>query len=382
MDVKVKEPELVLDGVIENSAAGGELATVQTEELVKAEEFTPEELAKIDAFAKKIDLHDTNLVMQYGASSQKKLSDFSDATLKNVRSKDMGEIGKILAQLVTDVKAVGQEEKGIKGFFNKKANQIEAMKARYQKSEVSVNKIAEELEKHQASLIKDVAMLDRLYDENKVYFKELGMYIAAGEKKLAEVRNTELKELREKAMQTKDPEDAQEADDLAHKCERFEKKLYDLKLSRNICLQNAPQIRMVQNADIQMSEKIQSTLVNTLPLWKSQMVLGLGIAHSKEAADAQHMVSEATNEMLKKNAEVLHMATTESAREAERGIVDIETLQQTNQQLIDTIDEVIRIQDEGRAKRKEAEKELIRIEAELKTKLLEASAQPTNAEQV
>ena len=290
----------------------------------------------------------------------------------------MGEVGKILADLVADVKAVGKEDKGIKGFFNRKSSQIDALKARYEKSEVSVNRIAEELEKHQASLIKDVAMLDRLYSENKVYFKELGMYIAAGEKKLTEVRADELTALRAKAAQTQDPEDAQEADDLANKCERFEKKLYDLKLSRNICLQNAPQIRMVQNADIQMSEKIQSTLVNTLPLWKSQMVLGLGIAHSKEASDAQHIVSEATNEMLKKNAETLQMATTESARESERGIVDIETLQQTNQTLIDTIDEVIQIQEEGRAKRQEAEKELVRIEDELKTKLLDASAEQTN----
>ncbi len=377
MDTKIKEPELVLDG-IETAAVENEVAVSQSKELISEEDFTPEEIEKINAFAEKIDLHDTNLVMQYGASSQKKLTEFSDATLKNVRSKDMGEVGKILAELVTDVKAVGKEDKGIKGFFNRKASQIDALKARYEKSEVSVNRIAEELEKHQASLIKDVAMLDRLYDENKVYFKELGMYIAAGEKKLAEVRQGELQELRAKAAQTKDPEDAQEADDLANKCERFEKKLFDLKLSRNICLQNAPQIRMVQNSDIQMSEKIQSTLVNTLPLWKSQMVLGLGIAHSKEAAEAQHLVSDATNEMLKKNAETLQIATTESARESERGIVDIETLQQTNQTLIDTIDEVIRIQEEGRAKRKEAEKELIRIENELKTKLLDASAGQTN----
>lgn len=380
MDTKIKEPELVLEGVTTAEIAG-EVAAVQTQEIVKEDEFTPEELAKIDEFAKKIDLHDTNLIMQYGANSQKKLSDFSDATLKNVRAKDMGEVGKILANLVADVKSVGKEDKGIKGFFNRKASQIDALKARYEKSETSVNKIAEELEKHQASLIKDVAMLDRLYDENKVYFKELGMYIAAGKKKLEEVRTGELQELRDKAQQTKDPEDAQDADDLANRCERFEKKLYDLELSRNICLQNAPQIRMVQNSDIQMSEKIQSTLVNTLPLWKSQMVLGLGIAHSKEASEAQHMVSEATNDMLKKNAETLQMATTESARESERGIVDVETLQQTNQTLINTIDEVIRIQEDGRAKRKEAEKELARIENELKTKLLEASAGQTVVKQ-
>ena len=377
MDTKIKEPELVLDG-IETVTTAKEVAVSQSKELISDEDFTPEELVKINEFAEKIDLHDTNLIMQYGASSQKKLTEFSDATLKNVRAKDMGEVGKILADLVADVKAVGKEDKGIKGFFNRKSSQIDALKARYEKSEVSVNRIAEELEKHQASLIKDVAMLDRLYSENKVYFKELGMYIAAGEKKLTEVRADELAALRAKAAQTQDPEDAQEADDLANKCERFEKKLYDLKLSRNICLQNAPQIRMVQNADIQMSEKIQSTLVNTLPLWKSQMVLGLGIAHSKEASDAQHIVSEATNEMLKKNAETLQMATTESARESERGIVDIETLQQTNQTLIDTIDEVIQIQEEGRAKRQEAEKELVRIEDELKTKLLDASAEQTN----
>ena len=380
MDTKIKEPELVLDG-IETAAVENEVAVSQSQELISDDDFTPEELAKIDAFSKKINLHDTNLVMQYGASSQKKLSDFSDATIKNVRSKEMGEIGKVLAELVTDVKAVGREDKGVKGFLNRKVSKIDALKARYEKSEVSVNRIAEELEKHQAALIKDVAMLDRLYDENKVYFKELGMYIAAGEKKLAEVREGELTELRAKAAETKDPQDAQEADDLAHKCERFEKKLYDLKLSRNICLQNAPQIRMVQNSDIQMSEKIQSTLVNTLPLWKSQMVLGLGIAHSKEAAEAQHLVSEATNDMLKKNAETLHIATTESARESERGIVDIETLQQTNQTLIDTIDEVIRIQEEGHVKRLEAERELVRIENELKTKLLEASAGQTNVQQ-
>ena len=230
MDTKIKEPELVLDG-IETAAVENEVAVSQSQELISDDDFTPEELAKIDAFSKKINLHDTNLVMQYGASSQKKLSDFSDATLKNVRSKDMGEIGKVLAELVTDVKAVGREDKGVKGFLNRKVSKIDALKARYEKSEVSVNRIAEELEKHQAALIKDVAMLDRLYDENKVYFKELGMYIAAGEKKLAEVREGELAELRAKAAETKDPQDAQEADDLAHKCERFEKKLYDLKLS-------------------------------------------------------------------------------------------------------------------------------------------------------
>ena len=372
MDTKLLEPELVLDG-LSMPTGKAEIAVQEKQELIADEEFTPEELQKIEAFSEQIDLHDTNLVMQYGASSQKKLTEFSDAALANVRSKDMGEVGKILAELVTDVKAVGKEEKGIKGLFNKGTSKIDAMKARFEKSEKSVNQIAAELEKHQAALIKDVSMLDHLYDENLLYFKELGMYIAAGQKKLDAVRAGELAELRARAVESGRPEDAQAADDLASMCDRFERKLYDLKLSRNICLQNAPQIRMVQNADTLMSEKIQSTLLNTLPLWKSQMVLGLGIAHSKEAAEAQHLVSQATNEMLIKNAETLQMATTETARESERGIVDIETLTKTNQTLIDTIDEVIRIHEEGRTKRQEAEKELIRIESELKAKLLESS---------
>ena len=372
MQTKTLEPELVLEG-IKIPTDKMEIAAPKTAELIPDEEFTPEEQERINAFAEQIDLHNTNLVMQYGASSQKKLTEFSDAALQSVKTKDMGEVGKILADLVTDVKSIGKEQKGIKGLFNKGANKIDAMKARYEKSEQNVNKIAEELEKHQAALIKDVSMLDRLYEENLVYFKELGMYIAAGQKKLDEVRNGELEELRKKAKESGRPEDAQAADDLASMCDRFERKLHDLKLSRNICMQNAPQIRLVQNSDTLMSEKIQSTLVNTLPLWKSQMVLGLGIAHSKEAAEAQHMVSEATNDMLKKNAETLQMATTETAREAERGIVDIETLEQTNQTLIDTIDEVIRIHDEGRTKRMEAEIQLLRIETELKEKLLESS---------
>ena len=373
MDTKIKEPELVLDG-IETAAVENEVAVSQSQELISDDDFTPEELAKIDAFSKKINLHDTNLVMQYGASSQKKLSDFSDATLKNVRSKDMGEIGKVLAELVTDVKAVGREDKGVKGFLNRKVSKIDALKARYEKSEVSVNRIAEELEKHQAALIKDVAMLDRLYDENKVYFKELGMYIAAGEKKLAEVREGELAELRAKAAETKDPQDAQEADDLAHKCERFEKKLYDLKLSRNICLQNAPQIRLVQTNAVILSDKIQSTLVNTLPLWKNQMVIALGMAHSKEAIKAQQMVTNATNEILSENAEMLHQSTVEIATENERGVVDIETLQHTNEELIATLDDLIRIQDEGREKRRNAEIELTNIEQQLKERLTQAGS--------
>ena len=372
MESKILEPELDLEGM-DFLKENAEVAVPQSTELLPEEEFSPEELEKINAFAEKIDLHDTNLVMQYGSSSQKKLTEFSDAALQSVKTKDMGEVGKILAELVTDVKSVGKEQKGIRGLFSKSGSKIDAMKARYEKSEANVNRIAEELEKHQAALIKDVSMLDRLYEENLVYFKELGMYIAAGQKKLDAVREGELAELRAKAVESGRPEDAQAADDLASMCDRFERKLYDLKLSRNICLQNAPQIRMVQNSDTLMSEKIQSTLLNTLPLWKSQMVLGLGIAHSKEAAEAQHLVSEATNDMLKKNAETLQMATTESAIESERGIVDIETLEQTNQTLIDTIDEVIRIHEEGRTKRAEAEKELVRIENELKTKLLEAS---------
>ena len=334
--------------------------------------LSEEEKKIVNEFASKIDIKDSNMVMQYGAAAQKNIADFSEAALNNVRTKDLGSIGEDLASLVVELKNVGvPEKKGIAGFFQKKKNELESIKASYTKAEGNVNKIVQQLENHQIVLMKDIAMFDQMYTLNTKYYKELTMYIIAGKKRLADARNIELEELRKKAEETGAQEDAQKYNDYANLCNRFEKKLHDLELTRMVSLQTAPQIRLIQNNDIAMSEKIQSTIVNTIPLWKSQMVLALGIAHSGQAAKAEREVNDLTNDLLKKNADTLKMATIETAKETERGIVDMETLKHTNETLISTLDEVMKIQEEGRAKRAEAEVELNRIENELKSKLLE-----------
>lgn len=335
--------------------------------------LSQQERQMVDDFAEKIELSNSNVILQYGSGAQKKIADFSENALNNVRTKDLGEVGEMLSNVVTELKSfdVEEEEKGFFGFFKRTSNKLTAMKAKYDKAEANIDKIANALENHQVQLLKDVAMLDKMYELNKVYFKELSMYILAGKKKLAQVKSTELPALTEKAKKTNLPEDAQAANDLSSLCNRFEKKLHDLELTRMISIQMAPQIRLVQSNDTLMSEKIQSTLVNTIPLWKSQMILALGITHSQQAAQAQHEVTDMTNELLRKNAATLKMATIETAKESERGIVDIETLRNTNENLISTLDEVIRIQQEGRQKRNEAEQELSRIENELKQKLLD-----------
>ncbi len=335
--------------------------------------LTPEEKKMVDDFSAQIDLANTNLVLQFGSGAQKKIADFSETALANVRTKDLGEVGDVLSSVVTQLKSfdVDEEEKGFFGFFKKNANKVTALRAKYEKAEGNINQISTVLENHQVQLMKDAAMLDKMYEMNKVYFKELSMYILAGKKKLADVQANELPALVEKASKTGLPEDAQAANDLANLCNRFEKKIHDLELTRMISIQMAPQIRLVQGNDTLMSEKIQSTLVNTIPLWKSQMVLALGVAHSQQAASAQHAVTDMTNELLKKNAETLKMATIETAKESERGIVDIETLTHTNEMLISTLDEVLQIQQDGRTRRKDAEAELGRIETQLKQKLLE-----------
>ena len=334
--------------------------------------LSDEERQMVDNFVGQIDLDNSNAILQYGVGTQKKMADFSETALKNVKTKDLGEVGDLLSGVVTELKSFdAEEEKGFLGFFKKQSNKITAMKAKYDKTEVNVNKICDVLEGHQVQLMKDVAMLDKMYDQNLAYFKELSMYILAGKKKLAQVREQELPQLREQAQRSGQPEDAQAAKDLENKCERFEKKIHDLELTRMISIQTAPQIRLVQNNDTLMVEKIQSTVVNTIPLWKSQMVLALGVAHSNQAAEAQREVTDMTNELLKKNAEKLKMATIETAKESERGIVDMETLKATNESLISTLDEVMKIQQEGHQKRQEAEAEINRLENELKGKLLE-----------
>ncbi len=327
----------------------------------------------VNDFAEKIQIGNSNLVLQYGSGAQKKIADFSEAALNNVRTKDMSEVGEMLTNVVVELKKfnVDEEEKGLFSFFKRSGNKISTYKAKYSSAEANVNRICNVLEDHQVQLMKDIAMLDKMYELNKVYFKELSMYILAGKKKLAEVESTELPAAQEKARRTGLPEDAQAANDLSAMCNRFEKKLHDLELTRTISIQMAPQIRLIQNNDTLMTEKIQSTLVNTIPLWKSQMVLALGVAHSQQAADAQKAVTDMTNELLRKNAETLKMSSIETAKQSERGIVDIETLKTTNESLISTLDEVMRIQQEGRQKRQEAETELRRIENDLKNKLLE-----------
>lgn len=335
--------------------------------------LSEEEKCMVRDFSEKIDLRNSNAILQYGAGTQKKMADFSEKALENVKTKDMGEIGDMIADLVTELKSfdVEEEEKGIGAFFKKRANKITALKAKYDKTEVNVNKITTVLESHQIQLIKDAQMLDRMYDMNLTYFKELSMYILAGKKKLQNAREKELTELRNKALASGLPEDAQAAKDYEGLIDRFEKKIHDLELTRTVALQTAPQIRLVQGSDTVMAEKIQSTIVNTIPLWKSQMVIALGVEHSTQAAEAQRAVSDMTNELLKKNADRLKVATIEAAKESERGIVDIETLKHTNESLISTLDEVMKIQTEGRAKRAAAESELQSMENELKAKLLE-----------
>lgn len=335
--------------------------------------LTEEEKKMVDDFSSQIDLHNTNGILQYGAGTQKKMADFSEAALNNVRTKDLGEVGDMLTNVVTELKSfeTEEEEKGFFSFLKKPANKITNMKAKYEKAEVNVDRICQVLEGHQVQLMKDVAMLDKMYEQNLVYFKELSMYILAGKKKLNQVRNTELVQLVEKAKLSGLPEDAQAAKDLEGLCNRFEKKIHDLELTRMISIQTAPQIRLVQNSDTMMVEKIQSTVVNTIPLWKSQIVLALGVEHASQAAQAQRQVTDMTNQLLRKNAEVLKMASVESAKESERGVVDLETLQNTNAALISTLDEVMQIQADGRAKRQAAEVELRKMEDELKNKLLE-----------
>lgn len=335
--------------------------------------LSEEEKRMVEQFSEKIDIRNTSAVLQYGVGTQKKMADFSEKALDKVKTKDLGEVGDLVTGLVTELKSfdVEEEEKGFFGFFKKTGNKLTAMKAKYEKAEVNVEKIVQVLEGHQIQLLKDVDMLDKMYELNLVYFKELTMYILAGKKKLAEVRATELAELVAKANQSGLPEDAQAAKDLDSMCNRFEKKLHDLELTRMIAIQTAPQIRLVQNSDTMMAEKIQSTVVNTIPLWKSQMVIALGIAHSTQAARAQRQVTDMTNELLKKNASALKMATIETAKESERGIVDMETLRSTNENLISTLDEVLKIQQEGRAKRAAAEGELRNMEDQLRQKLLE-----------
>ena len=369
---EIETPSLTLEPELDLEPAQ-EAAPVPPEEpAIPQPVLSPAEQKMVADFAAKIDIENTNQILQYGAGTQKKMADFSDTALANVRTQDLGEVGDLLVNVMGELKGLDQEEeKGIFGFFKKQSNKLELMKSKYTKAEVNVEKICSALEQHQVRLLKDSAVLDKMYDQNLAYFKELTMYILAGKQKLQDVREGKLKELEATAQRTGLAEDAQAARDLAEKCNRFEKKIYDLELTRTISIQTAPQIRMIQNNDTVMVEKIQTTLVNTIPLWKNQMVLALGIAHSTEAATAQRQVNDVTNALLKKNAEALHMASVETAKEAERGIVDIETLKKTNQDLIATLDDVMKIQAEGRQKRLAAEAEMAKMEADLKNKLLE-----------
>lgn len=374
-------PKLILEPFGDEASAKeelyGEIAKKDSNQIEKPafdeSTLTSEERKMINDFANQIDLTKSNQILQYGVGAQKKIADFSESALNNVRTKDLGEIGEMLSSVVTELKSfdADEEEKGFFGLFKKSSNKLTAMKAKYDKAEVNINKICESLEANQIQLLKDIAMLDKMYDLNKTYFKELSMYILAGKKKLDKVQKEELPALMEKSAASGLPEDAQAVNDLIAICNRFEKKIHDLELTRMISIQMAPQIRLVQGNDTIMAEKIQSTIVNTIPLWKGQMVLALGVTHSGQAAKAQREVTDMTNELLRKNAEILKTATIDTAKESERGIVDIETLRITNESLISTLDEVMRIQTEGRQKRKEAEIELNRIEKELKSKLLE-----------
>ena len=351
-----------------------EVKKVEEEKPKEIEEdtLTVEEKKMVEDFVEKIDLTNSNSILQYGVGAQKKIADFSETALNNVKTKDLGAIGDMLSNVVVELKNFEntEEKKGFLGIFKKPVQKFEDMKVKYTKVEGNINNICTALEKHQIQLLKDISMLDKMYEINKVYFKELTMYILAGKKKLDKVRNEDLSKLAEKARLSGRTEDAQEANDLAALCDRFEKKIHDLELTKMISLQMAPQIRLIQNNDTLMSEKIQSTIVNTIPLWKSQIVLAVGVEHSANAVKVQNEVTNMTNELLRKNAETLKMSTIETAKASERGIVDIETLRQTNESLISTLDEVMRIQEEGREKRKAAEEELHNIEEQLKTKLL------------
>ena len=344
----------------------------QEENVMDENVLTEEERKMAEQFARQIDLTNSTMILQYGAGTQKKMADFSETALDNVRTKDLGEVGNLLGSVVQELKDFDEEEeRGFFGIFKKQANKLQSLKTKYASAEANVNQICKVLEGHQVQLMKDIAVLDKMYELNLTYFKELTMYILAGKKKLREVQETELADMRMKAQRSGLAEDAQAARDLEAMCQRFEKKIHDLELTRMVSIQTAPQIRLVQNNDTIMAEKIQSTIVNTIPLWKSQMVLALGVAHSRQAAEAQREVTDMTNELLKKNAETLKMATVETAKESERGIVDMETLKTTNESLISTLDEVMQIQAEGRQKRQEAEVEIRKMEQELKEKLLQ-----------
>lgn len=378
MDEKI--PQLTLTPNLEKEP---ELVPVKQEDLIEKAEKAPEagpdlsmlseaEQQAVLAFSSQIDLTDSGQVLQYGAAAQKNIADFSETALSKVQTRDLGEIGDMVTSLVVELQGMEEpEKKGIAGLFRKAQVNAKELKAKYSKAEANVDKIAEQLEGQKLTLMKDVAVMDQMYDKNLEYFKELTMYILAGQKKLAEERGTTLIQLREKAQKSGLAEDAQAANDFENKCERFEKKLHDLELTRVISLQTAPQIRMIQNNDTLMMEKIQTSIMNTIPLWKNQMVLTLGIQDSQRAMEAQRKVTNMTNQLLQRNADMLKMATVETAREAERGIVDIETLKHTNESLISTLDEVLQIQTEGAKQRREAEQELRRIEGELKQKLLE-----------
>ena len=372
LDAAPAAPTLTLDPAADEKiiAESKKATPVQVEDTP----LSPEEQKMVNDFAEKIDITNSQMVLQYGAASQKKLSDFSETALSRVKTKDMGETGELITNLISELQgfdATTEQPKGIFGFFKKTSNSIEQLKTRYDSADKNVERIKAQLEDHQVTLMKDITMLDKMYELNLVYFKELTMYILAGKKKLAEVRANDLKAAQEKAQRTQLPEDAQAARDLADLCDRFEKKLYDLELTRNVSIQMGPQIRLIQSNDTMMAEKIQTTIVNTIPLWKNQMVLALGIAHSRQAMQAERAVTDATNELLKKNAATLKQGTIEIAKESERGIVDIETLQQTNKQLIETLDELNKIRADGKAKRANAEQELGRIEGELRQKMLE-----------
>ena len=372
-DFEMETPSLTLEPDLGEFAKKEEVIPKnQPQKEEEAPVLTPEEQKIVNDFAAKIDIENTNQILQYGAGTQKKMADFSDTALENVKTQDLGEIGELISNVVGELKDFDVQEEGkFFGFFRKQTSKMENLKNKYDKAQANVEKITDSLQQHQVRLMKDSAMLDKMYEQNLNYFKELTMYILAGKKKLEETRNGKLAEMKNKAALSGLPEDAQAARDLDEKCSRFEKKLHDLELTRTIAMQTAPQIRLIQNNDTVMVEKIQTTIVNTIPLWKSQMVLALGIAHSAEAAQAQRQVTDITNELLRKNAETLHMATVETAKESERGIVDIETLRKTNADLIQTLDDVMRIQMEGRQKRQAAEMEMHRMEEELKRKLLE-----------
>lgn len=371
-DFEMETPSLTLEPDLGEFEKKEEVLPKKQTQKEEVPVLTPEEQKMVNDFAAKIDIENTNQILQYGAGTQKKMADFSDTALENVKTQDLGEIGELISNVVGELKDFDVQEEGkFFGFFRKQTSKIENLKNKYDKAQVNVEKITDSLQQHQVRLMKDSAMLDKMYEQNLNYFKELTMYILAGKKKLEETRNGKLAEMKNKAALSGLLEDAQAARDLDEKCSKFEKKLHDLELTRTIAMQTAPQIRLIQNNDTVMVEKIQTTIVNTIPLWKSQMVLALGIAHSAEAAQAQRQVTDITNELLRKNAETLHMATVETAKESERGIVDLETLQKTNADLIQTLDDVMRIQMEGRQKRQAAEMEMHRMEEELKRKLLE-----------